>query len=315
MPLVGLGTWQSPSNDVKAAVNWALEAGYRHFDTAYLYFNEGDIGDTLQEWTQSGKIKREDLFITTKLPCTGLTAEKVRHFVGTSLNNLKLDYVDLYLIHFPVGFISKQDKDAFPVDEQGRPCLDLTTDLIAVWEALEAEVDAGRCKAIGLSNCNSEQIERIVQSARIKPANLQIELHAYFQQKPLREVCKKHGISVCAYSPLGSKGRVQAYKKSGLQPPEVPEVLDDELVLKIAKTHAKTPAQIVLRHLVQHNIVVIPKSVSKKRIEENSNLFDFELSAEEMEQLDLIDKNFRTFKFDFLSGLEAHPEFPFHIPY
>lgn len=154
-------------------------------------------------------------------------------------------------------------------------------------------MDAGRCKAIGLSNCNSEQIERIVQSARIKPANLQIELHAYFQQKPLREVCKKHGISVCAYSPLGSKGRVQAYKKSGLQfvnsfrvlieviinhlvivyrPPEVPEVLDDELVLKIAKTHAKTPAQIVLRHLVQHNIVVIPKSVSKKRIEENSNV-------------------------------------------
>jgi len=308
MPLVGLGTWQSSTGEVKAAVNWALEAGYRHFDTAFMYMNEEEIGDVFREWMVSGKIRREDLFITTKLPINAMKPEKVRRFLNQSLKKLQMDYVDLYLIHTPIGVEGKNDTDFFPLDDQGRLSLDLNTDIIAVWKAMEAQVDAGYCKAIGLSNFNSEQIKRIVESARIKPANLQVEVQAYFQQKPLREVCEKYDISVCAYGPLGSNGRAARIGT------ELPKLLEDQLVLKIAKAHAKTPAQVLLRHLAQQGVIVIPKSVTKKRIEENFNVFDFKLSAEEMSQLDQMDKNARSFT-AFFPGMEDHPEFPFKIPF
>ena len=140
----------------------------------------------------------------------------MEHFLKLSLDSLQLDHVDLYLIHLPVGFIGKHDKDLYPQDEEKRAILDLNTDLVALWRAMEAQVDAGRTKAIGLSNFNSQQIEKIVQNARIKPANLQIEIHAYFQQKQLRDLCRKLGISVTAYCTLGSAGRVDYYAKRGV---------------------------------------------------------------------------------------------------
>jgi len=317
--LFGLGTFKRESTyeELKRALHIALEAGYRHIDTAYLYQNESIIGDVLNEWIQSGKIKREEIFITTKLPPIGMAAGKVEQFLKLSLQKLKLEYVDLFLIHFPAGLISEDETDCFPVDENGQAAMDLTTDHVALWKAMEEQVDAGRSKAIGLSNFNSIQIERIVQSARIKPANLQVELHAYFQQKSLRQVCLKHGISVCAYGPLGSRARVNAKVKPNAPAPAVPAILEDELVLKMAQAHSKTPAQILLRHLIQQNIIVIPKSVSEKRIRENLNIFDFTLSDQEMDQLNQLDRNTRSFMFDsnFLPGLEHHPEFPFHIPF
>ena len=161
----------------------------------------------------------------------GNRPQDVEKFLRKSLTKLKLDYADLYLIHFPVGMIGKHDDDVFPLDERGNFVLDMKTDLIALWkvtssmsrmsrcrrsprfidfletQAMEEMVDKGLAKSIGVSNFSSEQIERIVRSARIKPANLQVEMHAQFQQKKLREVCKRHGITVCAYAPLGSPGR------------------------------------------------------------------------------------------------------------
>jgi len=314
MPLVGLGTWESLKDEAKAAINWALEAGYRHFDTAFMYKNEEAIGEVFREWMLNGKIKREDLFITTKLPCNAMKAEKVRRFLNLSLKNLQMDYVDLYLIHDPFGVEGKHDYDFYPLDDRGRAILDMNTDLLAIWKAMEAQVDAGYCKAIGLSNFNSEQIARIVESARIKPANLQLEVQAYFQQKPLREVCKKYGITVCAYGPLGSNGRVESSIKQGLPAPDVPKLLEDELVVKIARTHGKSPAQVLLRHMIQQDVIVIPKSVTKKRIEENLNVFNFELTAQEMSQLDQLDSNARSFTSS-APGCEEHPEYPLRIPF
>jgi len=246
-----------------------------------------------------------------------MKAEEVEQYIKLSLEKLKLDYVDLYLIHFPVGLVSNNEFDLFPVDKNGQAILDVTTDHVALWKAMEDQVDAGRCKTIGLSNFNSVQIERIVQSARIQPSNLQVELHAYFQQKPLRDLCWKYGISVCAYGPLGSGGRAKSNVKPGAPAPSVPAILDDDLVLKIGEVHGKTPAQILLRHLIQQNIVVVPKSASEKRIKENLDIFDFSLSDQEMDQLNKLDKNARSFTFDsnFIPGLDAHPEFPFHIPF
>ncbi|XP_057372581.1 1,5-anhydro-D-fructose reductase-like [Daphnia carinata] len=315
IPVIGLGTWQCTADEVKEAVNAALETGYRHIDTAYLYQNEAAIGQVIHEWINSGKLKRQELFITTKLPFTGNKPEKVEHFLKLSLENLKLDYVDLYLIQFPIGFCGEDDRDLFPTDANGKLLLDFDSNTLTLWKAMESQVDAGRAKAIGLSNFNSHQIERIVQTSRIKPANLQVEMHAYFQQKRLRTYCKKHGIIVCAYGPLGSKGRIDFSARCGVPKPQVADVLDDPMVAEIANAHSKTSAQVLLRHLIQLNVVVIPKSVTQSRIRENYDVFDFVLTENEMEKLSQLDKNNRTFIFDEFDGVPDHPEYPFVIPY
>jgi len=189
--------------EFEAAVERALEIGYRHFDTAYQYKNEEWLGNVLKRWWDSGKIKREELFITTKvfarygncthnsvyqhiyllllhltfkfqLPIIGLSKEKVEHFTKLSLKALQLDYVDLYLIHFPIGLKYVNDEDLYPKDADGILLLDMDTDLVAVWKEMEAQVDAGRVKSIGLSNFSISQIERIIKAARILPSNHQV---------------------------------------------------------------------------------------------------------------------------------------------
>jgi len=316
MPLLGLGTWQFESDEtLKSAVNCALETGYRNFDTAFDYENEGPIGDVLNEWIKSKKVKREELFITTKLPFIGNRADKVEKFLQMSLEELKLKYVDLFLIHFPVGLQCDDDDDLFPEDQNGKSVLDMNTDLVSLWQAMEAQVDAGRCKAIGVSNFNSKQLKKIVEAARIKPSCLQVEIHAYFQQKPLRDLCSQLGVSVCAYGTLGSKGRLDFCHEYGTPQISIPAVLVNQVVADIAKAHSKTPAQILLRHLIQQKVVVIPKSSSESRIKENFNVYDFVLSTQEMEALNGLDQNLRSFTYSFLKGIESHPEYPFKIPY
>ncbi|XP_063931790.1 aldo-keto reductase family 1 member A1-like [Zophobas morio] len=268
MPALGLGTWEATNdNEIETALNTALQLGYRHIDTAAAYENENAIGRVLKQWISSGKLKREDLFITTKLPTVGVHPDRVEIFIKKSLQNLQLNYVDLYLIHFPVGCKFKEGSVHPYANENGETVFEPQTDHVAIWKKMEEQVDAGRAKNIGLSNYNITQISTVLKSARIKPANLQVELHAYLQQRELVDFCKKNGIAVVAYCPVANPGYNKFLVRLGQQPIQLPNLLGDPEVAKIAQKHSKSPAQIALRFLVQIGVAPIPKSVTPKRIE------------------------------------------------
>jgi len=312
MPVVGLGTWQATNPvELEKALDVALSAGYRHIDTAYMYQNEEVIGKVLKRWLDSGKIKREELYIVTKLPPIGMRKEHVGYFLEKQLKSLQLDYVDLYLVHMAIGFQYVDDKNLFPTDEDGSIKYDSRTNHAEIWKAMEQQVDKGLTKSIGISNFSSDQIERLMKVARIQPANHQIELHAYCQRKPVRETCKKYNITICAYAPIGSPGRKELYKKRGADWEPIP-ILEDPVVTEIAKAHGKSTSQVLLRFLTQQGIAVIPKSTNPDRLKSNFDVFDFTLTSAEMKKLDSLDQGEagRSFKVTGLwKGLSAHPEF------
>lgn len=253
MPYFGLGVYKvEEGNEVIDSVKTALEVGYRAIDTAALYENEEGVGKAIKE---SG-IPREEIFVTTKVWNTDHGYEKTLKAFDKSISKLGLDYVDLYLIHWP-------GKDTF----------------IDTWRALEKLYRDGRVRAIGVSNFKPHHLQTLMEHSEEKPVINQVELHPYFQQKDLREFCKQHDIVVEAWSPLG-RG----------------QVLDDPVLAEIGKKYGKTPAQVTLRWHLQNDIVIIPKSVTPSRIKENADIFDFELTAEDMEQIDQLDKNTRLFK-------------------
>ncbi|KAJ8936800.1 hypothetical protein NQ318_021942 [Aromia moschata] len=303
MPAIGLGTGGlRDESTVEAALNAAFDAGYRHFDTANMYQNEAFIGRVFKKWFSSGKAKRDDIFITTKLPFNGLHQDRVKMFMKQSLENLQLDYVDLYLIHFPIGF--KYEEGPFLLSKKE---VDDNIDHIAVWKKMEEQVDAGRTKAIGLSNFNQRQIERIMKTARIKPSCLQIELHVHLLQKDLVKYCHDNGMVVVAYSPLLAPGFTG--EKRSIPPP-----MENATVKKIAAKYNKTDAQILLRYLVQKKIVPIPKSSNPVRMKENIEIFDFNIESADIKSLDDLEAGemARLRKFDhFGPGIPNHPEFPF----
>ncbi|XP_069688682.1 1,5-anhydro-D-fructose reductase-like isoform X2 [Periplaneta americana] len=309
---------KASADEVTVAVDAALEVGYRHIDTAFMYQNEEAIGKTLKKWFDSGRIKREDVFIVTKLPPKGNRAASVEKYLTKSLEALQLSYVDLYLVHAPVG-LQEEGEELWPVDETGTLRIDPETDLISLWKGMEAQVDAGRTRAIGLSNFNASQISRIVKSARIHPANLQVELNVFFQQRELVAFCKALNITVCAYAPMGSPGLINTLKARGLDVPECVrcEPLKDPVVCRIAESHHKTAAQVLLRHCMQRGIIVIPKSVNPDRIKENFQVFDFELSKDDVEALDALDKRSkgRRFTMGAFKGFDKHHEYPYADPY
>jgi len=316
MPIVGFGMWQADKPEVlEAALDKALEVGYRHFDTAFGYGNEDVFGRVLNRWFSTGKVKREDLFIVTKLPIQGSHADRCEFFLKLSLKKLQLDYVDLYLVHIPAcNKVAENGIDA-ATDDKGNGVPDLTSNLEKLWTAMEAQVTAGRAKSIGLSNFSLPQIDRIMKVATTQPANIQVELNAYYPKKQLRELCAKYGITVCAFAPLGSPGRLESYvndKGSHLKV-KVPVLLTNPTVVEVAKKHNKSPAQVLLRFIIQQGIVVIPKSVTPARIVENFNVLDFELDAESMKKLDTIDSGSPgSWGFDwcnYLPTIETHPEF------
>ncbi|XP_034940913.1 1,5-anhydro-D-fructose reductase [Chelonus insularis] len=308
MPILGFGTWQATKEELTAALDNALAAGYRHIDTAPVYENEEVIGEVLERWIHSGKIKREDLFIVTKVPPTGHRPGGVSKWIDKSLNALRLSYLDLYLIHTPFSFEEVGD-DLHPKDEEGNIKIDTNTDHLAMWQEMEKQVAAGKTLAIGLSNFNEKQITRVLSHAKQPVSNLQIELHVYFQQKEMVSFCRKNNIAVTAYSPLGTRGLV---KMLG-QDEKIPSIMDNSVVINIAKKHQKTSAQIALKFLIQQNIVAIPKSTNPVRIQDNINLFDFELDKEDLKELESLDRGTaaRICDFNFFKGIRNHPEFPF----
>ncbi|KAH7723941.1 Protein C07D8.6 [Aphelenchoides avenae] len=298
MPIVGLGTWQSNPGEVEKAVTVALDAGYRQIDTAAVYANEEEIGKALSEYLASGKLKREDVFITTKAWCSHLRKGDLEEQLREQLKKLRTDYVDLYLAHMPVAFkkdMSEQDPSVKVED---------------IWQALEDVYNKGLVKAIGVSNWNVSQMERALKIAKVPIHNNQVELHLHFAQFELHDFCRRHNISVTAYAPLGSPGRSNFKLPSGqkLTWPEGPEPLKNPLVVKLAEKYKKTPAQILLRHLIQRDICVIPKSINPERIHENFQVFDFELSKNEVDELNKAPQHGRLFLQDHIIG---HPEDPF----
>ncbi|ODM90835.1 1,5-anhydro-D-fructose reductase [Orchesella cincta] len=308
MPKFGLGCGAITRENTVCVVNAAIDAGCRLFDCALLYGNEPDVGDALKKVFESQKVKREDVFITTKLPMIGNHPSRVEHFLKKSLANLKTDYVDLYLIHFPVGFEYSEEEVFFP-REDGRIKLDYSTDIINIWRAMEDQVKAGRTKSIGVSNFSKEQIQRIIDIATEPIANNQLEVHAYFQQKELRKFCKDNGITVSAYAPLGSPGRREAFIGSQ----GIPQVMSDPIVAGIAEKHGKSTAQVLIRFLFQDDVTALPKSSSAQRITHNFNIFDFTLSTDELIDLRSLDKGEvgRTFNYlEIFEGLDKHPENP-----
>ncbi|XP_023940010.2 aldo-keto reductase family 1 member A1 [Bicyclus anynana] len=308
MPRIGFGTWQAPGDVLEKAVEAALEAGYRHFDSARAYENEDALGRALNRWIGGDPAKRKELFVVTKLPPPGNKAELVEQYFEASLRDLALDYIDLYLIHVPFGF-EHVPGDLHPTNPDGSMKVDYSTDLVAVWKEMLKIKESGRARHVGVSNMSEEQLNRL--SAIGKPECLQVEVHVLFQQKELIAAANRLGIPIVAYSPLGSKGLVDMLAtKTGR---DYPSLLELPAVVNIAKAHSRTPAQVLLRFLLQHGVACIPKSTDPTRIKQNISLWDFELSKNEMQELSALDRGVdgRICDFSFFKGVETHPEFHF----
>lgn len=311
LPLLGLGTWQSTDpTQLKAALKAALDVGYRLIDTAQVYGNEAIIGEVLQEYFNTGKLKREDVFITTKLPFYVCKPEDVEKCFERQLRDLQVDYVDLYLFHCPCMTENVIDEKTGKFTAKTRDGSFATVifselDHLITWKAMEKLFKEGKAKALGLSNFNEEQIKRIIDNAEVKPHNVQVECHIYWPQHELFDFCKKHNITFTAYSPIGSPGRKEC--DPGYKWPEG-EPLKDSLVVELANKYNKTPAQILIRHLVQRGISTIPKSTKPERVRENCNIFDFKLTDEEMHKLNNLPTRIRLCPFQWFFN---HPFFPF----
>lgn len=301
-PVIGLGTWKSKPGEVKQAVMDAIDAGYRHIDTAYVYQNEKEVGEGIKQKIKQKTVKREDLYITTKLWNTDHREDLVYPALKRSLENLQLHYVDLYLIHWPMGY--KEGDELFPVDENNKT-LYSETDFIDTWRAMEDLVRRKLVGSIGVSNFSSSQITEVLKIAKIKPVTNQVECHPYLNQKKLREFCKAHDIVVTAYSPLGSPDRPWA------KPDELPMLERSELK-ELALKYDKTPAQIVLRWQIEHGNIVIPKSVTKSRIYSNIDIFNFQLRQEDIDFLDSLDCNQRLVALEWISD---HKDYPFNAEF
>ncbi len=278
IPQLGLGTWKSETASVGEAVKTAVRTGYRHVDCAHVYGNEAEIGEALQDLFAAGEVNREELFITSKLWNTDHHPDTVPLACRRTLENLRLEYLDLYLVHWGVAFAPGSEKN--PMGEDGR----IKTENISLqetWHALEALVDEGLVRSIGVANYTTPLLIDLLNYARIQPAVNQVEIHPYNAQFALTEFCRDKNITLTAYSPLGSFGEAS----------EKP--LADPVVKAIAKTHSVTPAQVLIRWSLQRGLTVIPKSTNPKRIAENFAVFDFTLSQEEMEQLHSLDQHRR----------------------
>ncbi|GBP89007.1 Estradiol 17 beta-dehydrogenase 5 [Eumeta japonica] len=359
MPALGLGTWlgynaqgvreRPKASEVQEAVTWALDAGYRHIDTAYIYRVEDQVGRALTDKFKNSNLTRQDIFVTTKLWNDFHGEDQVIPALQESLRNLNLDYVDLYLIHWPVGQYANGTFDA--------------RDFVDTWRGMEAAQRAGLTRSIGLSNFNRDQIDRILAVAEIKPAALQVEhkkwassagqiptfteyarevaafavsflsvreslgglftpstlplirltsirypirsqeaINLNLQQPDLVAYCKQKGIVVVGYTPFGSLFYSRA--REDAPPPRA----DDPQLVAIAGKYGKTVPQLALRYLVEIGVVPIPKSVAKERIEQNIDVFDFQLTEEERQVLKSFDRNYRV-----LPQLKwkDHPYYPF----
>ncbi|TBU02013.1 aldo-keto reductase [Hamiltosporidium magnivora] len=280
IPIIGLGTWRINGKEyIRNSITSALEIGYRHIDTAWVYENEQDIGIVLSDILKNKKfnIKREDLFITSKLWNT--FHHNVKEGVIQTLRHLKLEYLDLYLVHWPVSFKSKNNYET-DRDKEGNPIL-LDFDPVSVWKQMEELVESGLTKSIGVANFGTQNLTKILENCRIKPVINQFELHPYLKQTDLQNFCTNHNIQIQSYLSLGSSDNENT----------APNLKEDPLLSKIAQNRNITTSQLILSYLTHKNICVIPKSTNPTHIHQNSQLI--QLTDQEVQQIESIKTEYR----------------------
>ncbi|XP_063132769.1 aldo-keto reductase family 1 member C3-like 1 isoform X3 [Rattus norvegicus] len=282
MPLLGYGTFQNPeipASKILESTKIAIDIGFRHIDSAYVYKNEKEVGEAIRSKITGGVVKREDIFLTTKLWSTFHRPELVRVGLERSLKSFQLDYVDLYLIHYPISI-----------------------------KAMEKCKDAGLAKSIGVSNFNRRQLEMILNKPGLKhrPVCNQVECHPYLNQSKLMDFCKSQDIVLVAYAALGSQRPTNWVDKNA------PFLLNDPVLGGMAKKHNRSPAQIALRYQVQRGVVALAQTYEQKEMKENIQVFEFQLPSEDMEVLDGLNRNFRYFPVNIAA---EHPNYPYSDDY
>ena len=294
LPAVGFGLWKIDKPDTANLVHAAVEAGYRHLDSAADYGNEKEAGEGIKSALAAGLCQREELWVTSKLWNTYHRPEHVLAACEKTLSDLGLDYLDLYLIHFPIAlkfvdFDVRYPPEWFFDPDAEAPRMEIDpVPLHATWAAMEDLKESGLVKHIGVCNYNSALLHDLMAYAKQKPEVLQVEAHPYLSQERLIKLAQDYGMTVTAFSPLGALSYVSLDMAA-----ENESVLETDAVKTAAARLGKTPAQVVLRWGVQRGTAIIPKTARKERLKENLALFDFELSAEEMQAISALNSNRR----------------------
>lgn len=284
LPAIGLGTWKSEKGEVGKAVKSAIDTGYRHIDCAATYGNEAEIGEAFSEVFKKGEVKREELWITSKLWNSSHKKEDVIPALKKSLKDLQLKYLDLYLIHWPVAFkpevsYPESDDDYLPLEE---------APIIETWNMLIEAKKSGLVKHIGVSNFSITKLKDLMGKTNQPPEMDQVELHPFLQQDDLLNFCKSNNIHMTGYSPLGSGDR-----SSSLKAEDEPSLLDDEVINEIAKKHDASPAQVLIKWHLTRGTAVIPKSTNPKRIKQNLESANLDLTEEDLSKISDLDRHFR----------------------
>jgi alcohol dehydrogenase (NADP+) len=284
MPILGLGTWKSVPGEVYTSVREAIRIGYRHLDCATSYGNEVEIGNAIRDAIKEGQVTRREVWITSKLWSNAHGRDNIDAALESTLKDLGLDYLDLYLIHWPIPLKPSAVFASSGADFE-RPA---EVPIQSTWEGMEAAVSAGLTRHIGVSNFSAKKLRDLLPYCKIKPEVNQVELHPLLQQPELVEYCTSQGIHMTAFAPLGSSDRPDFLKA-----PDAPVLLDNAVIKSIAQGRGCTPAQVLLAWHVHRGIAAIPKSVTPSRLLENLGAAEIELSSADLERIAGLNQNYR----------------------